>query len=202
MSWRDPRLAVGVGLVAGSALLGVALFGGSEDTVGVWASPAPLAEGQRLAAADLERYEVGFSDAEAAQRYLPADQEVPEGQVVTRAVGAGELVPRAALSPQADSRWLEVPLSVPTGAVPATVGMGARVDVWVTPELTSTPGAGGSKAALVLDDVRVVGLPRSGGLGAGGDRQVVVALAEERAEVLPAALAGLARGTVVLVRTP
>src|SRR3954463_4573862 len=34
--WRDPRVVVGVGLVALSVLLGTTLLGAADDTVAVW----------------------------------------------------------------------------------------------------------------------------------------------------------------------
>ena len=54
----------------------------------------------------------------------------------------------------------------------------------------------------MLDDVRVVDLARQPSVGGAGGRQVVVALDDGQEDVLPTALAGIARGEVVLVRMP
>ena len=202
-AWRDPRLVVGLALVAVCALLGATLLGGGSDTVGVWATRAPLTEGQTLTQADLVRREVHFAEQADANRYLPADQASPTDRVLSHDVGAGELLARTALVAGRPEAALEVPLSVPLDAVPATVAVGSVVDVWVTPD----PALGGGtpedvEAALVLDDVRVVELARVGGGLGGSTRPVVVALDQGQQDTLPTALARSSQGALVLVRTP
>lgn len=54
-SWRDPRLVVGVVIVALSVLVGVNLFSGADDTVSVWATTADLRSGTTVGADDLQR---------------------------------------------------------------------------------------------------------------------------------------------------
>lgn len=200
-AWRDPRLVVGIALVALCALLGATLLGRGDGAVGVWATRTDLADGQRVAAEDLVRREVGFVDQADADRYLPADESVPEGLLLSRPLGAGELVPRSAVSAGEPEESVEVPLSVPTDSVPSTVGVGSTVDVWVVPDPGLEPRSVQAEAALVLDDVRVVELARLGG-GIGGTRQVVVALDPGQEDTLPSALARITQGAVVLVRTP
>lgn len=201
--WRDPRLVVGVAVVAVCALLGARLVGGADDTVGVWSARAVLGAGQPLAAADLVRREVRFSDQDAADAYLSADSPLPPGARLARAVGAGELVPRGALGGPGSDALTEVPLSVASDAVPSTLRVGSVVDVWVTPDAAGTGvqgrGAEPARAALVLDDVAVVSVPRSGSsLGPTATRQVVVGVDEDQRARLPLSLAALAGGTVLL----
>jgi hypothetical protein len=204
--WTDPRLAVGVALVAVSALLGATLLGGADATVGVWAARVALTDGQPLSAEDLVRREVRFADQADADRYVSADAAPPAGTVLARDVGAGELVPRAALGAPDRAAVVEVPLSVPADAVPATLRPGSVVDVWVTPDpaLTSgTAGGEGAESALVLGRVPVLSVARAGGaLGPSASRQVIVGVEPGQEDALPAALAQLARGSVVLVRRP
>lgn len=203
--WRDPRLFVGVALVAASALLGAALLGGGDSGVGVWATRTALAEGQSVAAGDLVRREVGFAEQRDADRYLPADQPLPEDTTVTRDIGAGELLPRSALRAGTADRLIEVPLSVAPTAVPVTVGVGSVVDVWVVPDVTSAAPRGsdaGPTARRVLPDVTVLHLSRATGpLGAGAERQVIVGLGPDLEAALPAALGSMAAGSVVLTST-
>lgn len=199
--WRDPRLVVGVALVALSALGGSVLLG-DDDRAAVWVAGADLAEGRRLAAGDLVRREVGFGSQAEADRYVSADTPVPPGSTLARAVGAGELLPRAALLSGEADEVLEVPLTVPAESVPGTVGAGSVVDVWVTPDPLSSTGRQGQESELVLAGVPVVALSRSGGaLGPAVTRQVVVGLDRSHQGVLPRALALMAAGSVVLVRT-
>lgn len=201
-SWRDPRLVVGVALVALCTLLGATLLGGGDGSVGVWATRTALVEGQGVTTDDLVRREISFSDQADADRYLSADQPLPEGRVLSRAVGAGELLARTAVAAGEQEDAWEVPVPVAPEGVPSTVTAGSVVDVWATPEL-GTASRAEEESSLILDDVRVVGVARAaGGVGAGGSRSVVVAVDEGQQDVLPTALARMARGTVVLVRNP
>ncbi len=201
--WRDPRLLVGVVLVAGSGLLGATLLAG-EESVAVWATRDALSAGEPVRAGGLTRREVRFGDQADADRYLAAADPLPSGATVSRAVGAGELLPRSAVAAEQPAAVVEVPLRVAAEAVPVTVRGGSLVDVWVTPAPESTsPGDADPAARLVLADVRVLAVSRGGGaLGASAERQVVVGLPEGRQDDLAEALAAMAGGEVVLVRKP
>lgn len=204
--WKDPRLAVGVALVAVCALLGATLLGGADATAGVWAARAPLVEGQAVTAADLVRREVRFADQTDADRYLSADAALPAGAVLARDVGPGELLPRGVLGGGSTEAAVEVPLSVPTDGVPATLRPGSLVDVWVTPDPDVAADVSATRAAessLVLARVKVLSFSRAGGaLGPSATRQVIVGVEPGQEDALPVALAQLARGSVVLVRRP
>ena len=100
----------------------------------------------------------------AALDELSADDELPESVTLGRPVGAGELLPRAALRTAASAALTEVPLTLGADAAPASVRVGSTVDVWVTPErgardVADPSSAAGSpaRAQLVFDDVSVVG---------------------------------------------
>jgi hypothetical protein len=200
--WRDPRLVVGIAVVAVCALLGARLVGGADDTVGVWSARAALSAGQPVEVADLVRREVRFADQDAADAYLSADSPLPSGTRLARAVGSGELLPRGALGGAGSVALTEVPLSVASDAVPSTVRVGSVVDVWVTPDAAGAAeerGADPARAALVFDDVAVVSVPRPGSsLGPTATRQVIVGVEEDQQARLPLSLAALAGGTVLL----
>lgn len=201
--WRDPRLVVGVAIVALSVVLGARLLGGADDTVGVWAARTAVRAGQPLAPGDLVRREIRFDSQQQADLYLSADSPVPAGATLRQDVGTGELLARSALSGDDAAPLTEVPLSVATDAVPETVRVGSLVDVWVSPDpgvrvaQTADPG----RATLVFDDVRVVAAPRSAtALGPSATRQVIVGLDGSQAADLPEALARLSGGSVLLTR--
>lgn len=124
--WRDPRLLAGVVLVAvamaGGALL---LNRGSVGTPTVRAL-RDLPVGVTVSDADVE---IVTADIPGTQAYLA---QIEPGEVVVRAIHAGELVPADALTAHApvDVRMVTVPvepLHAPPGLAP-----GSRVDVWVT----------------------------------------------------------------------
>lgn len=200
--WRDPRLLVGVVVVAGAGLAGALLLTG-EETVDVWAVREDVASGEPLDLGALERREVRFADQSDADHYLSADAPLPTDVTFTRDVGAGELLPRAALVVGERPDVVEVPLTVPAESVPAQVGPGSVVDVWVAPGPEGQAGDADPEATLVLEEVRVVGVSRGGtALGPSAARQVVVGVEPDQEAALPEALARLASGSVVLVRQP
>jgi hypothetical protein len=202
--WKDGRLVVGVALVAACGLAGAALLGGGDSTSGVWAAREALTAGHDLSGADLVRREVTFSDPAQAETYLSADAALPERAVLARDVGAGELLPRAALDSGGAPAAVEIPLSVPAESVPATVRRGSVVDVWVTPDPAVVgPDAAGADSVLVFADVSVLAVSRPGGaLGPSATRQVIVGVGPGQERSLPSALARLAQGSAVLVRNP
>ncbi|HVH94437.1 MAG TPA: hypothetical protein VM688_05935 [Nocardioidaceae bacterium] len=200
--WRDPRLAVGLALVALSALLGARVLGSADESVGVWVAKRDLDSGRPLTTEDVMSRQVRFAAQRDADSYLSSDQPPPAGAVLSRAVGAGEIVPRQALGSTSRTAVTEVPLSVNTDAVPSTVGTGSVVDVWVTPEQAATGRPEARRSVLVFDDVSVVSAPRAGSsLGPSATRQVIVGVSDTQASALPTALTALAGGAVTLTVT-
>jgi hypothetical protein len=197
--WRDPRLVIGVAVVALSALLGARLLGSADDAVGVWAARQDVDAGRPLTADDVARREVRFTSQHDADRYLSSDDPLPPGAVLGRAVGAGELIPRTALGAAAETSLTEVPVSVNSDAVPSTVHSGSVVDVWVTPEAVAAGDVRTARSVRVFDDVSVVSASETGtSLGPSATRQVIIGVTEEQTAALPTALAALAGGVVVL----
>lgn len=202
--WRDPRLLVGVVLVAASGLAGALVLTGDE-TVEVWAVRDGLTAGEPVRPDALVRREVRFADQADADRYLAADQPFPPDATLARDVGTGELLPRSALAEGPAPRLVEVPLRVASEAVPATVRTGSVVDVWVTPGPESALAGDGDppEARVALSDVRVLAVSRGGtALGPAAERQVIVGVDAAQQRDLAAALADMAAGSVVLVRQP
>jgi hypothetical protein len=95
---------------------------------------------------------------------------------------------------------VEVPISVVSDDLPATVRQGSVVDVWVAPKVAAVGGAK-VKAVLVLTDVVVVAVPRtSDTLAPQTTRQVIVGVPAERSDDLGVALGGISDGRVVIAR--
>ena len=150
------------------------------------------------------RREVRFQDQADADLYVSADDAQLGGATLGRPVGAGEMLPRAALGAAGSGGLTEVPLALSADAVPASVRVGSTVDVWVTPERAA--GRSGSGAALtavrsrlVFDDVAVVAAPEAGtSLGAATTRSVVVGVKTDRPRQLAASIAALTEGDLLL----
>lgn len=198
--WRNPRLLLGIVLVAGSVVLGARLLAAADDTVAVWAVSADLPTGASVDESDLERRDVRFPDGATADGYVSADEGLPDGATLNREVSAGELLPRSAFARSSGEDLVEVPVSVVSDDLPATVRQGSVVDVWVTPKVSSVAG-GKVRAVPVLSEVVVVAVPRtSAGLAPQTTRQVIVGVPDDRAGELGSALGGMADGRVVIAR--
>ena len=196
--WRDPRILVGLLIVAGSVLLGVKVLASADDTVAVRTATKDLPAGTELSSGDLTSRQLRFTSSDDADRYLSGDSALPDDRVLSRPVGEGELVPRAALAGSAQA-LVQVPLSVDVDAVPATVREGSVVDVWVTPEATGSDRL--TEATRILDDVVVVrASSEEQSLAPSGTRQIIVGVTQAQADDLGPALGRSATGRVVITR--
>lgn len=155
--WRDPRLVLGVLIVAASVLIGSVVFAHADDTTMVWGVRRALPIGSTLTAGDLETRRVGLDGADLA-RYLRATGGGPVGQVLQREVGAGELLPAGALAAGGGEIGVRVPLAVGVADLPASVQVGTVVDVWVTGREGSA--AAPERAVRAFEQVRVVAITR------------------------------------------
>ena len=208
--WRDPRLLLGVLLVLVCVLGGARLLSTADDYVEVWSASHDLSAGSALEAEDLQVRRVRFADQADADRYVSAEV-APLGVVLARAMGAGELLPRAALQGSAQPALAELPLAVAEASVPTDLARGDVVDVWVVPDedltttLTPADGRRSAIAPVLAERVLpgVVVLSTGDGavpLGGGGIRTIVVGVGAEEAQRLPSMLPALSAGEVVIVR--
>ncbi|MBV9487475.1 MAG: SAF domain-containing protein [Frankiaceae bacterium] len=130
-SWLDLRLVLGVLLVLGSVVIGARVVTAADHLTPVYVARVELVPGEQLRAGDLAVSQVRFDGEGSA--YVAAGA-APVGYVVTRHVGAGELLPVAALSADpgdtSDRRFVTVPVS--PGHLPVDLVRGDLVDVYVT----------------------------------------------------------------------
>ncbi|WP_154402588.1 hypothetical protein [Nocardioides speluncae] len=194
-SWRDPRMWVGIAIVAASVLAGAKVVGGADESVPVWAAAGELGAGDTVTADDLVQRRVRFTDASDADRYLSADEAPPADSVLLRGIGEGELVPRAALGGDDGERLTQVALAAESAAVPPSVVRGATVTVWVVPDESRADSD--RPAEKIFTDVTVLATPQDDGtFGPTGTRQVVVGVPTAQVEFIDEALAATAQGTI------
>jgi hypothetical protein len=163
--WLDVRLVAGVLLVLGAVVVGARVVAAADDTVPVLVATEDLVADRPFTESMVEPRQVRLE--EGIDRYLSG--AVPDGWVVVKPVGAGELVPRSAVAPgderADDLRYVTV--SVPAAELPAGLAGGDRVDVWVAPPEDAAP-APDAQATRLLDGVTVTTVSGGGG-GLGGD---------------------------------
>lgn len=197
--WRDPRLWVGVVIVALSVVAGARLVGAADDSVTVWAAAGDLAPGQPVAPDDLVPARVRFDADDDLERYLTTDEALPGDAVALTGVAEGELVPRSALGPGDDVETIDVSVSIPGEQLATTIGTGSVVDVY----LLSSPGAQ-AQAEKVLEDVVVIAAPapaeQLGAVGAG--RQLVLSVPAEQESEIGAVLAAVRDDRIRVTRQP
>lgn len=194
--WRDPRLGIGVLLVAVSVALGAWIFAQADKTQAIYRAGAPIAVGEGAGTAALELINVNLGAA--SERYAAPEGADPlnldDGDVVfIRAVPAGELVPRSSLGSAADLHLR--PLSVPV-ANSAPVEVGSIVDLWVSP--VDVTGAESGEPELVATGLHVSGIEEDESLFAGAGEQLVRVLVEESSIGRVLGVLG-SRSTVTLV---
>jgi hypothetical protein len=181
--WRDPRLWVGILIVAVSVLAGARLLAAADDTVSVWAVAGDAGPGAELTTDDLVAERVRFPDGDDLAGYFRVDDELPAHLRLLRGVGAGELLPRAAVGSATDAAdTVELPVAVEDDQVPPAVRSGSVVDVYLLGK-----GANGHATAStrpVLAEATVVDAPSlDAGFGATtGRRQLVLAVPDADAK--------------------
>ena len=130
--WRDPRLWIGVAIVAASVLVGAKFLGNADDSVAVWSVSADMGAGDTVGDADVVARNVRFVQASDADRYVAADESLPDGATLTRDISAGELLPRSAIGSSSETTLKTLTFEFEGAGVPAGLTQGDRVDVYVT----------------------------------------------------------------------
>ena len=217
--WLDGRLVLGVLLVLVSVVVGARVLSAADRSTLVYAVNKDLAAGSVLEAEDLTPVRVRLFDN--AAQYVAVAGATPSGYVVRRGLGAGELLPREALSvPEREVDFREVTVPVEVGHLPPGLSGRAQVDVWVTPEVRDepaqaepgTPEGGASPppatagqlemrgAQLVLQGVTVLDVDADGG-SFSGSTSIPVVLQVRPTEVATL-VSAMSLGRIDIVRVP
>lgn len=201
-TWRDPRLAVGVLLVAGSVALGTWAVADAGRTVAVYAVATTLTPGDAIGPQDLIAVDVRLGDD--LDLYYPVSGAPPEGLVALRTVGERELLARSAAGNAAELAFRSVAIPV-TEALSSKVAAGSLVDLWLVAALPSglagTTDAAASAPQLLAEGLVVAELGERGSGLLSGSAPTLHVLAPSSA--LPQVLAALAGdGEVAIIPVP
>jgi hypothetical protein len=187
-------------IVAACVVVGARILGSADDTVTVWALSGDRAAGAALDPDDLVAKQVRFADASDLAGYFRTDEDLPASAVLVRAVGSGELLPRAAVGSKDDAGLQQVPLSVDPGQVPASVAEGSVVDVY----LSGSPSADLTHDLdrPVISDADVVAyVSAADSLAGSGQAQLTVAVKPSEVRSYFSVLTRLDSPVVTIVRS-
>jgi hypothetical protein len=188
---------VGVLLVLVAVVVGARLFASADHQSAVFVARHALVPGEHVVAADLTVGHVRF-DGQGG-RYVAAGA-APVGYVVTRYVGAEEMIPVAALSASAptvaNSRFVTVPVA--PGHLPDGLAHGDLVDIYLTPKATA--GAIVPAPTLVASAVPVDSYD-SGSRGFSGTATESVVLSVPSG-IVRSVVHAVESGTIDLARVP
>ncbi len=196
---RDPRLILGVVVMALSVLTGALLIGDHDRVHTALVLRHDIRAGESVGPGDVRRVRVDLSGAAGSRYFLDGAGPSP-GRRADREMAAGELLPRSAVSAGTDSALTQLPLSVAADDLPAGVRVGSTVDVWVLPEGVRAQAE--PRAQLVLGEVPVMRIGGGGSaLAPESTRQVIVGVSasgEGRQRVVASALGRAASGRVLI----
>ncbi|VEI13718.1 SAF domain-containing protein [Trueperella bialowiezensis] len=120
--WKDPRLAIGIVLIAGGGLAGSLLLSG-EETIPVLRASQPIAAGTPV---DHSQFTIAELPKSVGSAYV-LNGELADGAIAAHSVGEGELLAHSALTGEHDGVDLAVPL---LAELPASIEIGDSVEVW------------------------------------------------------------------------
>ena len=188
-TWRDPRLLAGVLLMA-VAIVGVAAaLRAADRTAPHYVAQRTLVPGTVIEEGDLGVVRVRVD----ASTYLSAESDAPWGEVVTRTIPEGELVPASAVDPEAayDGRVIGVVAHAPLAP---DVGAGAAVDLWISDAEADAQ----ARATLVAEGLVVADLETDdGAFSVAGGQTVYLAVPQEQVQTVLDALSSGGATTIV-----
>lgn len=191
----DPRLLIGLVLVAGSTLGVWALVAGLDDTVEVYVARDTLTPGASLELDELDVAAVRLGASEA--NYLLVDGASESSLVVARTVHAGELVPLGAVD-DADRSGLSTVVVPSRGPLPSGLEPGARVDVW---SAKATERGAFEAPKVLVGGAEIAALVEESGMMAAEGASVELLIPREKVAALLEALAAGDAVDLVTTRT-
>lgn len=182
--WADLRFVLGVVLILASVFGVWAVVAAARQTVPVFAAREALVPGEPVDSGSLEVVEVALGALD--ERYLSPASLQP-GDVATRTIAAGELVPAAAVGgPTAASTTTLVVESA--GEVSGSIAKGTVVEVWSAPRIDQSSF---DAPRILVPTATVVAVDREDAVvGSAGVRVEIVVQRADVADVLSAIAAG------------
>ena len=127
----NPRVASAIALLGISLIAAVAISSSANRSVFVWAANSQIAAGNEIKDSDIKKVRVFLPDN--SKLYFSSKANLT-GSTLLRTVGAGELIPAAAVSNEKDGKNRKsVPIKVSRNDYPADLARGAVIDIYSLP---------------------------------------------------------------------
>lgn len=167
-SIRDPKLIIGVLLIALSVMVGSWAVNDAKGLSVAYVAVKPLIPGQPFTSEDVKAVELNL--AGQSGRYLSAALEQGETAIALRAIGENEIIPLDAITSQAnsDTRIVALPISEDLSQ---SIIVGSQVDLWHIPKSGLVDG--GSEPKEVARGLYVSEVPGSEGAFSVGSGKIV-----------------------------
>lgn len=173
--WRDPRLIVGILLVALSVTGVVTLVQSIDEREGYWAASADLVPGAVVTADDFHIVQATMS--ESSGQYWAAERTLPSEFQVSSTILQGELLAQRQVSEKDPDGRQQVGVRV-SEDLPSAVSIGTRVDVWVAG--AREDGRGFEEPTKMLANAEVVGTAdNTSAFAAANSKTVYLMLSQE-----------------------
>lgn len=179
----DPRLIIGIVLIAGSTLGVWTLVSGLDDGVEVYVARDTLTPGTRVEVGDLATESVRLGSAGA--HYLAVGDVPADGLVIARTIHSGELVPDSAVD-DADRTGLATVVVPSRGPLAAEIAAGARVDVWTAKQVER---GGFEPPSVLVSGAEIAGIIEGEGMVSTDGVSVELLIPREKVAALLEALA-------------
>ncbi len=183
--WGDARFLIGIAVVALSVTGVWAVVSSSGATTPVLQATRTIALGDALVSGDFQVVDVGLGSV--TDHYL-APEDLRPGQVASRTVFDGELMPASAAETADANRSTTIVVESSTG-IPADVAAGSVIELWQSAPVDE--GALPGPPRILVADAIVASVTKSEGmLAADGTTAEVVIDRADVADVLSAITGG------------
>ncbi|MBM7050840.1 SAF domain-containing protein [Rothia sp. ZJ1223] len=132
---KDPRLLMGLLLIALSIVAVVSVVSLGNKTEPFYVATRDMAVGEEVKASDFALADVRL--AEAGQHYIPQEKTIAEGSVVTSRITSGQLVPATALAQELTDGRRTASITIDS-AYASTLTPGKHVDIWIATKAQGT----------------------------------------------------------------
>lgn len=152
---RNPALTIGVALVVSAIAAAVLFWSLNASTKTYWAARVDLPAGATVTSDLLTSIDANLGSA--SSQYLVGGQN-PEGKILTEPLAAGQLLPKAALTTESESKWVNLVLQ-PSVPFSSELKSGSNVDIYVA---ARTVDASFDAPELLVRGAQVYRIQKSG----------------------------------------